>query len=51
MNALAETALASVEMAHRIVWCNVASIDRLGRPRSRILHCIRQWDGNELVGW
>jgi general stress protein 26 len=27
----------------RIVWCTVATVDRKGRPRSRILHPI--WDG------
>jgi len=31
----------------RMVWCNVATIDRQGRPRSRILHPL--WEGP--VGW
>ena len=31
----------------RIVWCNVASVDERGRPRSRIMHPI--WDG--ATGW
>ncbi len=31
----------------RIVWCTVATIDRQGRPRSRILHPI--WEG--ATGW
>ncbi len=30
--------------AHSTVWCNVASIDERGRPRSRLLHAI--WDGS-----
>jgi general stress protein 26 len=30
-----------------IVWCNVATVDRRGRPRSRILHPI--WEG--ATGW
>ena len=51
MNDLAQTAPAFVEMAHRIVWCSVASVDAQGRPRSRILHPIWQWDGSQLVGW
>ena len=51
MNTLSETAPAFVEMAHRIVWCSVASVDAQGRPRSRILHPIWQWDGSQLVGW
>jgi len=39
-----------VEFAKRvreIVWCNVATVDRRGRPRSRILHPI--WEGS--TGW
>jgi hypothetical protein len=31
----------------RIVWCTAATIDRKGRPRTRILHPI--WEGP--VGW
>lgn len=51
MSTLAETAPAFVEMAHRIVWCSVATVDARGRPRSRVLHPIWQWDGDDLVGW
>lgn len=51
MNTLSEVAPEFVEMAHRIVWCSVASVDAQGRPRSRILHPIWQWDGSQLVGW
>ncbi len=51
MNKLAETAPAFVEMAHQIVWCSVATVDVNGRPRSRVLHPIWQWDGTNLVGW
>lgn len=29
------------------VWCSVATVDRAGRPRSRVLHPI--WDG--CIGW
>src|SRR5438046_9962466 len=31
----------------QIVWCNVAPVDRRGRPRSRILHPL--WEGR--TGW
>jgi hypothetical protein len=51
MNELAATAPAFVEMAHRIVWCTVATVDEQGRPRSRILHPLWEWDGSSLVGW
>jgi hypothetical protein len=46
-----ETCAAFVEMAHRIVWCSAATVDAEGRPRSRILHPIWEWDGATLVGW
>ncbi len=51
MNTLSETAPAFVAMAHRIVWCSAATVDAKGRPRSRILHPIWQWDGRHLAGW
>lgn len=35
------------ERTDKIVWCTVTTIDRNGRPRSRILHPV--WDGE--VGW
>ena len=51
MTELARTAPAFVDMAHRIVWATVATVDRQGRPRSRILHPYWQWDGGALTGW
>jgi hypothetical protein len=51
MNTLAEVAPAFVEMAHSIVWCTAATVDSQGRPRSRILHPIWEWDGSTLTGW
>jgi hypothetical protein len=46
---------AFIEVAHRIVWCTVATVDRRNRPRSRILHPIwtRPPESAEggLVGW
>jgi len=51
MKDLTAIAPAFVEMAHRIVWCSAATVDAHGRPRSRILHPIWQWDGDRLVGW
>ena len=48
---LAGTAPAFVEMAHRIVWASVATVGPDGRPRTRILHPIWEWDGTDLVGW
>lgn len=38
-------------MAHQIVWCSVATVDTHGRPRSRILHPIWQWEAGQLIGW
>lgn len=51
MNELSEVAPAFVEMAHRIVWASAATVDAQGRPRSRVLHPIWQWDGARLIGW
>lgn len=48
---LGDVAPAFVEMAHSIVWCTVATVDPSGRPRTRILHPLWEWDGTELVGW
>jgi Pyridoxamine 5'-phosphate oxidase len=36
-----------LERVNRMVWCNVATVDRQGRPRSRVLHPI--WNGS--TGW
>ena len=51
MEELARAAPAFVEMAHRIVWCSAATVDRKGRPRARVLHPVWEWDGEALVGW
>lgn len=36
-----------VQRAHAMVWCNVATVDEHGRPRSRVMHPI--WQGG--TGW
>jgi hypothetical protein len=51
MHDLAQVAPAFIEMAHRIVWAGVATVDSRGRPRSRVLHPIWEWDGETLTGW
>lgn len=48
---LATAAPAFQSMAHQIVWATVATVDPKGRPRTRILHPIWEWDGTDLVGW
>ncbi|MEM9563677.1 MAG: pyridoxamine 5'-phosphate oxidase family protein [Actinomycetota bacterium] len=40
-----------VDMAHRIVWCTVATVEASGRPRTRVLHPIWEFDGDRLTGW
>ena len=50
MDDLSSVAPAFVEMAHRIVWCSAATVDRAGRPRSRVLHPVWEWDGTGLRG-
>ena len=51
MTPLDQIAPAFRDMAHEIVWASVATVDRDGRPRTRILHPIWEWDGTDLVGW
>ncbi len=51
MSSIADIAPAFIETAHRIVWATVASVDPQGRPRSRVLHPIWEFDGDRLVGW
>jgi hypothetical protein len=48
---LAETAPAFVELAHRVVWASAATVDPQGRPWTRVLHPIWEWDGERLTGW
>jgi general stress protein 26 len=48
---LSDVAPAFVEMAHRIVWATVATVEASGAPRTRILHPIWEWDGDHLTGW
>lgn len=49
--ALSGVAPAFVDMAHRIVWCTAATVDRANRPRSRVLHPIWEWEDGVLTGW
>ena len=51
MNDLNKVAPAFVEVAHKVVWATVATVDRRNRPRSRIVHPMWEWDGERLVGW
>jgi general stress protein 26 len=51
MSSLAEIAPAFVDVAHRIVWCTVATVDTSGAPRTRVLHPIWEFDGERLTGW
>ena len=51
MHTLEQIAEPFVTMAHSIVWASAATVDSRGRPRSRVLHPIWEWDGKELVGW
>ncbi|UJW31795.1 pyridoxamine 5'-phosphate oxidase [Saccharothrix sp. AJ9571] len=40
-----------VRVAHRVVWCSMATVDRLGRPRSRVVHPYWERVGDSLTGW
>ena len=51
MSSLDVAARAFIEMAHRIVYATLATVDRRGRPRSRIIHPYWTWDGRSMTGW
>jgi general stress protein 26 len=40
-----------VRVAHRIVWCTLATVDRRGRPRSRVVHPYWEQVGDTVTGW
>jgi hypothetical protein len=42
---------AFVEMAHRIVWCTVATATPHGAMQTRVLHPLWEWDEGVLTGW
>ncbi len=50
-SAAAAVAGAFVEIAHRIVWATVATVDRRGRPRSRVLHPFWEAGTAGITGW
>ena len=50
MTDLATIAPAFVDMAHRIVWCTVATVGPDEQPRTRVLHPFWTWDGEALTG-
>jgi Pyridoxamine 5'-phosphate oxidase len=40
-----------IDIAHAVAWCTVATVDRHGRPRSRILHPVWERRDDGLRGW
>ena len=40
-----------VDVAHRIVWCNMATVDTKGRPRSRVVHPVWERQDTRITGW
>ena len=51
MTDLATIAPPFIEMAHRIVWCTVATSTASGDVRTRILHPYWEFDGTHMTGW
>ena len=39
-----------VALAHRIVWCSLATVDAAGRPRSRLVHPVWEITPDGLLG-
>ncbi len=50
MATLEQAAPAFRDMAHRIVWATVATVATDGRPRTRILHPLWEWDARTWSG-
>jgi hypothetical protein len=49
---LQTVAPAFVEMANRMVYATLSTVDRRGRPRSRMVHTLWEWDGrSRREGW
>jgi hypothetical protein len=49
---MAEALDVFIETAQRVVYCTLATVDRRGRPRSRLVHAVwERPDEDELVGW
>jgi hypothetical protein len=49
---MADAALdAFMHTAERIVYCSLATVDRRGRPRSRLVHAVWEREGDRVVGW
>ena len=44
VSSFAEIELEFIERAHRMVWCDMATVGHDGRPRTRIVHPV--WEGN-----
>src|SRR5262245_21815600 len=40
-----------VRVAHGIVWCTMATVDRRRRPRSRVVHPLWETSADTVVGW
>ena len=51
MTHLTDIAPDFVAAAHTIVYCTVGNVDAGGRPTSRVMHPIWEWDGERLTGW
>jgi hypothetical protein len=51
LNEFSEVAPAFAEMANRMVYATLTTVDRRNRPRARMVHTLWEWDGKELVGW
>ena len=48
---MADALDAFMETAQRVVYCSLATVDRRGRPRSRLVHPVWERDGDGIVGW
>ena len=40
-----------IDIAHRIVWCYMATVDDKSRPRSRVVHPVWEQHDSGITGW
>ena len=41
----------AIDIAHRVVWSTVTTVDRAGRPRTRVLHPLWRLEPDGVRGW
>lgn len=46
-----QTVRTAIAIAHDTVWGVLSTVDRIGRPRNRVVHPVWEFDGKRALGW